>query len=191
MVSYRFVLNSIHPYLWLLNFVTLTLAFDLFFENFNISFIFVRVGTRALIFHRSIHCDKTLPRVPKVLTIWPWPWSFAYSLKTLSLVTSLLKTLSLATSFEWYVLRFFIFLMGVPCYKTFLWEPTSLTLWPWPWCLTYLLERGRPMKGQNRPNEMGKIELKVWQIIFYMGIYMMLYGDGKFFWIFCRFAQDP
>jgi hypothetical protein len=38
------------------------------------------------------------------------------------------------------------------------------------------------MKGQNRPNKMGKIELKFWQIIFYMKDreYVMVYGDGNF-----------
>jgi hypothetical protein len=30
------------------------------------------------------------------------------------------------------------------------------------------LQRGSPTKGQNRPNKMGKIELKRWQIIFCM-----------------------
>jgi hypothetical protein len=49
--------------------------------------------------------------------------------------------------------------------------------------LTWLIvQRSRPMKGQNRPNKMGKIELKFWQIIFYMKdrAYVMVYVDDNF-----------
>jgi hypothetical protein len=48
----------------------------------------------------------------------------------------------------------------------------------------FFAERGRPTKGQNRPNKMGKIELKFLQIIFSMAdtrAYMMVYEDGKNF----------
>jgi hypothetical protein len=40
---------------------------------------------------------------------------------------------------------------------------------------------------------MGKIELKFWQIIFYMKdrAYMMVYGDGIFFLILRHCVQDP
>ena len=44
--------------------VTLTLEFDPFFENFNLAYNFRTVSARALIFHRSIHCDKTFTWVP-------------------------------------------------------------------------------------------------------------------------------
>ena len=33
--------------------------------------------------------------------------------------------------------RAFIFHMCIPCDKTFPWVPKFLTLWPWPWRLTY------------------------------------------------------
>jgi hypothetical protein len=125
-----------------------------------------------------VPCDKTFLWVPKSLTLWPWPWCLIY----------LLKTLTLAISFEWFALglwhytwislvtrpfheyKFFylltltlvfvcltyllknnlgymIFWMvstmalayhinNIPYDKTFLWVPK---IWPWPWCLTYLL----------------------------------------------------
>jgi hypothetical protein len=34
--------------------------------------------------------------------------------------------------------RALTFLMSFPCEKTFPWVPNCLTLWAWPWCLTYL-----------------------------------------------------
>jgi hypothetical protein len=33
-----------------------------------------------------------------------------------------------------------IFHMGILCDKTFPWVQNFLTLWPWPWCLIYLLK---------------------------------------------------
>jgi hypothetical protein len=36
--------------------------------------------------------------------------------------------------------RILIFHMSVSSDKTFPWIPTDLTLWPWPWCLTYILK---------------------------------------------------
>jgi hypothetical protein len=145
--------------------------------NFNLAYNFWMVCTRASIFHMSVPCGKTFPWVPNCLTMWPWPWCLTY----------LLKTLTLAITFKWYVLgrRYFtwvflvtrsfngyqnfdivtltlvfdllvenfnlvyniwmvstralIFRMSVPCDKTIPWVPTDLTLWPWPWYLTYLL----------------------------------------------------
>jgi hypothetical protein len=54
-------------------------------------------------------------------------------------------------------------------------------------------ERGRPIKGQNRPNEMDKIELKFRQIIFCMEdrTYMMVYGDGNCFEFFAIVSETP
>jgi hypothetical protein len=54
-------------------------------------------------------------------------------------------------------------------------------------------QRSRPTKGQNRPNKMGKIELKFGQIIFYMKdrAYFMVYEDGNFQKKNCHCAQDP
>jgi hypothetical protein len=39
---------------------------------------------------------------------------------------------------------------------------------------------------------MGKIELKFWQIIFYMGdrTYIKVYGDGKFFFLFFTIVPE-
>ena len=54
--------------------VTMTLEFDLFFENFW------WVSAGALIFHMSIPCDKIFPWVTLFLTLWPWPWSLTYFL---------------------------------------------------------------------------------------------------------------
>ena len=41
--------------------VTFTLEFDPFFENLNLADNFRKVSARSLIFHISIHCDKTFP----------------------------------------------------------------------------------------------------------------------------------
>ena len=103
----------------LFDLVTLTLVFDLLFKNFNLGYNIWMVSTRALIFHMSVSYGKTFPWVPKVLTLWPWP------------LTYLLKTLTLAITFKWYVLGCWYF--------TWVFLVTrSLTLWPW--CLTYLLK---------------------------------------------------
>jgi hypothetical protein len=69
-------------------------------KNFNLAFTF----------HLSVSCDKTFPWVPKKLTLLPWPWCLTY----------LIKTLTLAISFEWYVLR--------------LWYFTCVFLVTWPFC---------------------------------------------------------
>jgi hypothetical protein len=50
--------------------------------------------------------------------------SFCRSQKTLTLVISA---------------RALIFHMSIPCDKIFPWVQQCLILWPWPWCLTYLL----------------------------------------------------
>ena len=46
--------------------VTLTLEFEPFLKNFN---NILTVSARALIFHMSIPCDKTFPRVLNLLTL--------------------------------------------------------------------------------------------------------------------------
>jgi hypothetical protein len=73
--------------------VMFTLVFDLLMENLNLGYIFWLVGISALIFHMSAPCDKTFPWVPNNLILWPW------------CLTYFLKTLTLAISFDWYVLR--------------------------------------------------------------------------------------
>jgi hypothetical protein len=59
----------------------------------------IGIDTGAFIFHMSVPCDKTFPWVPKKFTLWPWPWCLTY----------LLKTFTLAISFEWYVLWIWYF----------------------------------------------------------------------------------
>ena len=54
---------------WVPTIVTLTLEFDLLFENFNNIWI---VCAKALIFHMSIFSIKTFLWVPTFLTLWPW-----------------------------------------------------------------------------------------------------------------------
>jgi hypothetical protein len=70
--------------------------------------------------------------------------------------------------------------------------PTSVCKWNLE-LAPYSTERSRPTKGQNRPNKMGKIELKFWQIIFYMKdrAYIMVYEDGNFFFPLCPRSQVP
>ena len=63
-----------------LDLVTLSLEFDLLYENFNLGNHFWTVSTRVLIFHTSILCDKTILWLQTFFTLWPWPWSLAYFL---------------------------------------------------------------------------------------------------------------
>jgi hypothetical protein len=102
-----------------------TKIFDLDIWPTYLAYIFWMVCTRALEFHMSIPYGKTCPWVPNVLTLWPWS------------LTYLLKTLTLAITFKWYVLGCWYF-MSVLCDKIFSWGPKLLTLWPWS--LTYLLK---------------------------------------------------
>jgi hypothetical protein len=44
-------------YAQIFDLVTLTLVIDLHIENFNLGYIFWLVGTRALTFHMSVHCE--------------------------------------------------------------------------------------------------------------------------------------
>ena len=80
-----------------------------FLENFNLANNFWTVSARALIFHMSIPCYKTLPWVPLFFTLWPWPWSLTHLLKT-----------TLAYYFWTVSARALIFHMSIPCGKTFL-----------------------------------------------------------------------
>ena len=49
--------------------VTLTLEFDLFFENYNLANNFLTVSARALIFNMSYPCDKNFVWIPIFLTL--------------------------------------------------------------------------------------------------------------------------
>jgi hypothetical protein len=60
---------------------------------------------------------------------------------TLTLMLDLLiKNFNLGYNFQMICTRMLIFHMSVPCDKNFSWVPKFLTLWPWPWYLTYLLK---------------------------------------------------
>ena len=65
-------------------FVTLTMTFDLYFENFDHNYW--TITDMAFIFHMCIPCDNTFPSVPKYLISWPWPWPLTYILKSLTLL---------------------------------------------------------------------------------------------------------
>ena len=97
-----------YHYFW--HCVTLTLEFDLFFEIFNLPHKFLTVRARAFMFHMSIPSDKTFPRVPLLLTLWPWPWS----------LTLFLKTLTFLITFERWELEFWYFT----------WVFLDLGVWP-------------------------------------------------------------
>jgi hypothetical protein len=99
--------------------VKLTFALDLLNEKFNLGYIFWMVCTRTLIFHMRVCCVKSFQWVSTGLTLWPWRLC----------LTSLLKTLTLAVSFEWYVLRLWYFTWSVPWDKTL---PRYQQIWPWP-----------------------------------------------------------
>ena len=61
-----------------------------------------------------------------------------FDLVTLTLTFDLLlKNFNLGHNFLTRRGRAFIFHIYIPCDKTFPWVPTFLTLWPWPWSLTY------------------------------------------------------
>jgi hypothetical protein len=108
------------------NFDLATLVFGLLIKNFNIGHNFWMVCTRALIFQLSISCDKTFLWVPKVLTLWPWPWC----------LMCLLKMLSLAITFEWYVLGLlyftWVFLVTKPFHRYQNFWSCDLDLGVWP-----------------------------------------------------------
>jgi hypothetical protein len=60
-------------------------------KSFNLGYNFWMVGTRTLIFHMSVPYDMTFLWVQKCLTL-PWCWTHYW------------KLLTLAISFEWWIL---------------------------------------------------------------------------------------
>jgi hypothetical protein len=90
--------------------VTLSLVFDLLIENFNLGYIFWLVGTRALTFHTSVCCYKTLPWVLKNMALWPW---CKFDLH--------IENFNFGYSFWIVCTRTWTFHMTVPCEKTFPW----------------------------------------------------------------------
>jgi hypothetical protein len=75
--------------------------------NFNIGYIFWLISNKALTFHMSVSCDKTFLWVPTNMIFWPWCF------------THLLKTLTSAITFEWYILG--LWYMSIPWDKTLQW----------------------------------------------------------------------
>jgi hypothetical protein len=151
--------------------LTLTLVFNPLFEDFNLGYrsIFSLVGTKVLIFHRSVPfhgCQKidlvtlvfdllikSFNRGYKVSTralIFhmsipcdkSFPWVFKiFDLVTLTFVFYLLiENFNFGFNFRIVSTRALIFHMNIPFDKTFPWVPMFLNLWPWPWCFTYLLK---------------------------------------------------
>ena len=63
-------------------FVTLTLAFDPFFETLTLLMNFEQWVLELWYFTWLIPCDRTFLWVSFSFTLWPWPWSLTYFLKT-------------------------------------------------------------------------------------------------------------
>ena len=59
--------------------------------------------------------------------------------------------------------------MSVHCDKIFPWVSTNLTLWPWPWCLTYLLNLALPEKN-------GHVQL-LWMFAVTFNMWLMVYSN--------------
>jgi hypothetical protein len=108
---------------------TSTLVFDILIENINLGYIFWLVGTRVLTFDIRVLCGRPSCGYQK------------FDLVTLTLVFDLhVENFSLVYIFRIVWTRTLIFHASIPCDKTFPWVQYFLTLWPWPWCLTYLLK---------------------------------------------------
>jgi hypothetical protein len=147
--------------------------FDLLIKNYNLAYNYWMVCTRALIFHMSVPYGKTFPWVPNFLIMWPLPWCLTYLLKTLTLAVTfkwyvlgcwyftwvfhvtrsflldlvtltlmfnlLIKNFNLGYDFQMVCTGTLIFVMSVLWQNLFMVQ-NILTLWPWPWCLIYLLK---------------------------------------------------
>ena len=75
------------------------------------------------------------------IVIRPFSGTIIFNPVTLTLEFDLLfKNFNLAKIFWTVSARALIFHMSIPCDKTFLWTPSFLTLWPWPWSLSYFLK---------------------------------------------------
>ena len=59
--------------------------------------------------------------------------------------------------------------MSVHSDKIFPWVSTNLTLWPWPWCLTYLLNLALPEKN-------GHVQL-LWMFAVTFNMWLMVYSN--------------
>ena len=95
-----------------IDFMTLTLEFNLLFENLNITYNIWIGSARALIFHMSIPCEKILLLVLNLLTL-----TFDHFLKLTLFITT--KSVS-------------ILHMVISCDKIFLLVSKYMFLWSWP-----------------------------------------------------------
>jgi hypothetical protein len=81
-------------------------------KNFNLGYNFWMVSTRLWYFTWVFIVTRPFHGYKKNLTLWPWPWCLNY----------LLKTLTMAMSFEWYI-----------SHECSLWQDLSMstkTIWP-------------------------------------------------------------
>ena len=98
-----FMIRPFHGYHFFAT-VTLTLEFDLLFENFNLANNFWTVSARALIFQMSIPYYKTFLWVPLFLRHLLWSWSLTYLLKTLTLLINFKQRVLELWYFTWVLL---------------------------------------------------------------------------------------
>ena len=106
----------------ILEFVTLTLTFDLLLKKLNLGHYFWTIRDRAFIFHMCISCDKTFLSIPKFLTLWPWPWLLTYFWKNL---TSAITFEPEVIGLQYYT---YLFLVTRPfCWYQYFW-PSGLDL---------------------------------------------------------------
>ena len=111
--------------------MTLTSAFDsFFFGNFNLANNFWTARARSLIFHMSILCDKTLSRIPKCS---PYALTLKFDLRFKNFIFNFVNNTWIVSA------RALIFHMSIHSYRSVVWKPTVLTLWPWPWSLAYFI----------------------------------------------------
>ena len=107
--------------------MTLTLKFDLLIKNFNLGHSLLTRKGRAFIFSYVHSLWQDLSMDTKI-----------FDLVTLTLKFDLLlKNFNLGHSFLTRRGRTFILHICIPYDKTFLFIQKILTLWPWPWSLTY------------------------------------------------------
>ena len=130
------VSSRIWCFTWVPTIVTLTLEFDLLFENFNNIWI---VCAKALIFHMSIFSIKTFLWVPTFLTLWPW--SSGLHFEYFDPVNKIWIVSARALIFHMNIAcdKIFVLVLNLFSIGTFPWVPTFLTLWPWSWSLVYVL----------------------------------------------------
>ena len=92
-------------------------------KNLNLANNFWIASARALIFHKSIPCDKN----------FPWISLFFYPV-TLTLEFDPFYENFYLANIVWTVnARALIFHMSIPWDKIFPWVPLIFTLWHWPW----------------------------------------------------------